>query len=208
VQHPPSIEQHGIDPFNDDLEIEPLLDYAKKAAKTNSNIRKFEHPEKEKRKYDEFHENATTYRQYIARHKSNLSLPVSAADPTTTVTATVPIPLAAAPTATRGDIDRLVEQMGKITISMNIWVAEMKQGASNHSGQIMAAPNSYHRGSIRCYYCFDPTHIKPNCAKLTEDKEKGRCHLRKNGKLYIGRPKKMEDGFRYKKNPICPKRMQ
>jgi hypothetical protein len=95
--------------FDDDLEIESFLDYAKKAAKTNSNIQNFEHSEEEKRKYDELHENATIYRQYIARHKSNLPLPVSPASPTTTVTATVPMPLAAALTITRGDMDRLVE---------------------------------------------------------------------------------------------------
>jgi hypothetical protein len=120
------IKQHDIDSFDDNLEIEPLLDYAKKAAKTNSNIQNFEYPEEEKRKYDKFHENATTYRQYIARHKSNLPLPVSPAGPTTTVTATVPMPLTAAPTTTRGDMDRLVEQIGKMIISMNTWVAEIK----------------------------------------------------------------------------------
>jgi hypothetical protein len=182
------IEQHDIDPFNDDLEIEPFFDYAKKAAKINSNIRNFEHLEEEKRKYDKLHENATTYRQYIARHKFNLPLPVSAAGPIITVIVTVPMPFAAALTVTRDDMDRLVEQIGKMTINMNIWVAEMKQGASNQFNQIIIVPNSYDRGSIRCYYCFDPTHIKPNCAKLTENKEKGRYYLREDGKLYIGRP--------------------
>jgi hypothetical protein len=41
----------------------------------------------------------------------------------------------------------------------------------------MIVSNLYNRGSIRCYYCFDPTYIKPIYAKLTEDKEKGRYYL-------------------------------
>ena len=66
------IEQYDIDPKNDDLEIEFFLEYAKKIARTNINIRKLEHPQKKVKKYDEFNVSAAAYRKNVSKNRMRI----------------------------------------------------------------------------------------------------------------------------------------
>ena len=66
------IEQYDIDPKDDDLEIEPLLEYAKKVARTNINIRKLEHPQKEIKRYDEFNVFVAVYRKDVSKNRTRI----------------------------------------------------------------------------------------------------------------------------------------
>ena len=71
------IEQYDIDPKDDDLEIESFLEYAKKVARTNINIRKLEHPQKEVKRYDELNVSAAAYRKDASKNRTRIPGPVA-----------------------------------------------------------------------------------------------------------------------------------
>ena len=78
------IEQYDIDPKDDDLEIESFLEYAKKVARTNINIRKLEHSQKEVKRYDELNVSAAVYRKNASKNRTRI--PDSIALPITDIT--------------------------------------------------------------------------------------------------------------------------
>jgi hypothetical protein len=84
-------------------------------------------------------------------------------------------------------VDKLTEQMGRMTIHMNHMNALAGQGFLNQFNKPSIAPNTYDRGNFRCYYCFDPDHIKPSYPKFEQDKMADRCHVRDDNRIYISR---------------------
>ena len=102
------IEQYDIDPTDDDLEVEPLLEHAKKIARTNTNIRKFEHPQEEVKRYDELGVSAAVYRKDALKNRIRIPgfvvLPVSN---TTSNTAKEVI-----------TVDNLADIMGQLSINI------------------------------------------------------------------------------------------
>ena len=172
------IEQYDIDPTDDDLEVEPLLEHAKKIARTNTNIRKFEHPQKEVKKYNELDISAAVYRKDALKNKTKIPDPIALpASNTTSNTAKEVITV-----DNLADIIRQLNINIVKTISQNNKTAPARQNSSYRT-----APNAYDRGNLKCYYCQEPGHIKPLCSKLEQNKQDGRCHLGLDNVLYVGR---------------------
>ena len=71
------IEQYDINLIDDNFEIESFLKHAKKVTRTNTNIRKFEYPQKKIKKYDELNMSAGAYRKNVLKNRTKISNPVA-----------------------------------------------------------------------------------------------------------------------------------